>query len=139
MEHQQSIRYVYTTVCKAAYNLITSFVSLWQQQIPAANTASGGQFPKPSYSTGYGSTSYDALSQASQDYTKGAYPSSVNQQTKSQNVANPPQTGTSSDITSSMYSKGHVALNKVNVSLLVRIFQIAQIVFIIYIFYFTVI
>nr|XP_036223489.1 protein lingerer isoform X14 [Bactrocera oleae] len=83
-------------------------------QIPAANTASGGQFPKPSYSTGYGSTSYDALSQASQDYTKGAYPSSVNQQTKSQNVANPPQTGTSSDITSSMYSKGHVALNKVN-------------------------
>ncbi|XP_054736612.1 protein lingerer isoform X11 [Anastrepha obliqua] len=83
-------------------------------QIPAANTASGGQFPKPSYSTGYGSTSYDTLSQASQDYTKGAYPSSVNQQTKSQNVANPPQTGTSSDITSSMYGKGHVALNKVN-------------------------
>uniref|UniRef100_A0A034WCB1 Protein lingerer n=1 Tax=Bactrocera dorsalis TaxID=27457 RepID=A0A034WCB1_BACDO len=83
-------------------------------QIPAANTASGGQFPKPSYSTGYGSTNYDALSQASQDYTKGAYPSSVNQQTKSQNVANPPQTGSSSDITSSMYSKGHVALNKVN-------------------------
>nr|XP_036223493.1 protein lingerer isoform X17 [Bactrocera oleae] len=88
--------------------------AIYPQQIPAANTASGGQFPKPSYSTGYGSTSYDALSQASQDYTKGAYPSSVNQQTKSQNVANPPQTGTSSDITSSMYSKGHVALNKVN-------------------------
>ncbi|XP_039955431.1 protein lingerer isoform X7 [Bactrocera tryoni] len=88
--------------------------AIYPQQIPAANTASGGQFPKPSYSTGYGSTSYDALSQASQDYTKGAYPSSVNQQTKSQNVANPPQTGSSSDITSSMYSKGHVALNKVN-------------------------
>ncbi|XP_028893459.2 protein lingerer isoform X3 [Zeugodacus cucurbitae] len=88
--------------------------AIYPQQIPAANTASGGQFAKPSYSTGYGSTSYDALSQASQDYTKGAYPSSVNQQTKSQNVANPPQTGTSSDITSSMYSKTHVALNKVN-------------------------
>ncbi|XP_012160835.1 protein lingerer isoform X2 [Ceratitis capitata] len=88
--------------------------AIYPQQIPAANTASGGQFPKPSYSTGYGSTSYDTLSQASQDYTKGAYPSSVNQQTKSQNVANPPQTGTTSDITSSMYSKGHVALNKVN-------------------------
>ncbi|XP_055921490.1 protein lingerer isoform X8 [Eupeodes corollae] len=83
-------------------------------QIPAANTASGGQFPKPSYNTGYGSASYDALSQATQDYTKGAYPSSVNQQTKSQNVANPPQAGTGSDITSSMYGKGHVALNKVN-------------------------
>ncbi|KAL9916089.1 ubiquitin-associated protein-like lingerer isoform 2-T2 [Glossina fuscipes fuscipes] len=83
-------------------------------QIPAANTASGGQFPKPSYNTGYGSTNYDALSQASQDYTKGTYPSSVNQQTKSQNVTNPPQAGTASDITSSMYGKGHVALNKVN-------------------------
>ncbi|XP_017472785.1 PREDICTED: protein lingerer isoform X3 [Rhagoletis zephyria] len=88
--------------------------AIYPQQIPAANTASGGQFPKPSYNTGYGSTSYDTLSQASQDYTKGAYPSSVNQQSKSQNVANPPQTGTSSDITSSMYGKGHVALNKVN-------------------------
>uniref|UniRef100_A0A1A9WWK5 Protein lingerer n=1 Tax=Glossina brevipalpis TaxID=37001 RepID=A0A1A9WWK5_9MUSC len=83
-------------------------------QIPTANTASGGQFPKPSYNTGYGSTNYDALSQASQDYTKGTYPSSVNQQTKSQNVTNPPQPGTASDITSSMYGKGHVALNKVN-------------------------
>ncbi|XP_067631505.1 protein lingerer isoform X1 [Eurosta solidaginis] len=88
--------------------------AIYPQQIPAANTASGGQFPKPSYSTGYGSTSYDALQQASQDYTKGAYPSTVNQQTKSQNVANPPQSGTNSDITSSMYGKGHVALNKVN-------------------------
>lgn len=88
--------------------------AIYPQQIPAANTASGGQFPKPSYSTGYGSTSYDALTQASQDYTKGAYPSSVNQQTKSQNVTNPPQAGTGSDITSSMYGKGHVALNKVN-------------------------
>ncbi|XP_075170073.1 ubiquitin-associated protein-like lingerer isoform X3 [Haematobia irritans] len=83
-------------------------------QIPAANTASGGQFPKPSYNTGYGSTNYDALSQASQDYTNKTYPSSVNQPTKSQNVTNPPQAGTASDITSSMYGKGHVALNKVN-------------------------
>ncbi|XP_055839692.1 protein lingerer isoform X12 [Episyrphus balteatus] len=88
--------------------------AIYPQQIPAANTASGGQFPKPSYNTGYGSASYDALSQATQDYTKGAYPSSVNQQTKSQNVTNPPQAGTGSDITSSMYGKGHVALNKVN-------------------------
>uniref|UniRef100_T1PN58 Protein lingerer n=1 Tax=Musca domestica TaxID=7370 RepID=T1PN58_MUSDO len=83
-------------------------------QIPAANTASGGQFPKPSYNTGYGSTNYDALSQASQDYTNKTYPSSVNQPTKSQNVTNPPQAGTASDITSSMYGKTHVALNKVN-------------------------
>lgn len=89
---------------------------LFQQQIPAANTASGGQFPKPSYNTGYGSTNYDALSQASQDYTNKTYPSSVNQPTKSQNVTNPPQAGTASDITSSMYGKTHVALNKVNVS-----------------------
>uniref|UniRef100_A0A1A9W363 UBA domain-containing protein n=1 Tax=Glossina brevipalpis TaxID=37001 RepID=A0A1A9W363_9MUSC len=83
-------------------------------QIPAANTASGGQFSKPSYNTGYGSTNYDALSQASQDYAKCTYPLSVNQQTKFQNVTNLPQTGTASDITSSMYGKGHVLLNKVN-------------------------
>ncbi|XP_037940885.1 protein lingerer-like isoform X4 [Teleopsis dalmanni] len=88
--------------------------AIYPQQIPAANTASGGQFPKPSYNTGYGSTSYDALTQASQDYTKGAYPSNVNQPTKSQNVTNPQQGATGSDITSSMYGKGHVALNKVN-------------------------
>uniref|UniRef100_A0A1B0BVT9 Uncharacterized protein n=1 Tax=Glossina palpalis gambiensis TaxID=67801 RepID=A0A1B0BVT9_9MUSC len=38
----------------------------------------------------------------------------INQQTKSQKCTNPPQAGIASDITSSMYGKGHVALNKVN-------------------------
>nr|XP_017025217.1 protein lingerer isoform X10 [Drosophila kikkawai] len=85
-------------------------------QIPAANTASGGQFPKPSYSAGYGSTSYDTLSQTTQDYSKGGggYSSSVNQQSKTQTVSNQSQAGTGSDLTSSMYGKGHVTLNKVN-------------------------
>ncbi|XP_016943305.4 protein lingerer isoform X3 [Drosophila suzukii] len=83
-------------------------------QIPAANTASGQQFPKPSYSAGYGSTSYDTLSQTTQDYSKGGYSSSVNQQSKTQAVSNQSQAGTGSDLTSSMYGKGHVALNKVN-------------------------
>ncbi|XP_017072895.1 protein lingerer isoform X10 [Drosophila eugracilis] len=83
-------------------------------QIPAANTASGQQFPKPSYSAGYGSTGYDTLSQTTPDYSKGGYSSSVNQQSKTQAVSNQSQTGTGSDLTSSMYGKGHVALNKVN-------------------------
>lgn len=84
--------------------------------MPTANASSGGQFPKPSYNSGYGSTAYDALGQNTQDYSKGAYPGTgVGQQSKGQNVTNPP-TGTGSDITSSMYGKSHVALNKVNVS-----------------------
>lgn len=86
--------------------------------MPTANTATGGQFPKPSYNSGgYGSTNYDALTQASQDYAKVTYPSSVNQQTKTQNIVNaPPPTGANADISTSVYGKGHVALNKVNVS-----------------------
>ncbi|XP_033251884.1 protein lingerer-like [Drosophila miranda] len=88
--------------------------AIYPQQIPTANTASGGQFPKPSYSAGYGSTNYDTLSQTTQDYSKGGYSTSVNQQTKTQKVSNQPQAGTASDLTSSMYGKGHVALNKVN-------------------------
>ncbi|XP_022228682.2 protein lingerer isoform X7 [Drosophila obscura] len=88
--------------------------AIYPQQIPTANTASGGQFPKPSYGAGYGSTNYDTLSQTTQDYSKGGYSSSVNQQAKPQTVSNQPQAGTASDLTSSMYSKGHVALNKVN-------------------------
>ncbi|XP_033246232.1 protein lingerer isoform X8 [Drosophila miranda] len=88
--------------------------AIYPQQIPTANTASGGQFPKPSYSAGYGSTNYDTLSQTTQDYSKGGYSTSVNQQTKTQTVSNQPQAGTASDLTSSMYGKGHVALNKVN-------------------------
>ncbi|XP_043662497.1 protein lingerer isoform X2 [Drosophila teissieri] len=88
--------------------------AIYPQQIPAANTASGQQFPKPSYSAGYGSTSYDTLSQTTQDYSKGGYSSSVNQQSKTQTVSNQSQAGTGSDLTSSMYGKGHVALNKVN-------------------------
>ncbi|KAH8394773.1 hypothetical protein KR222_005153 [Zaprionus bogoriensis] len=88
--------------------------AIYPQQIPAANTASGGQFPKPSYSANYGSTSYDTLSQTTQDYSKGGYSSSVNQQSKTQTVSNQPQAGTGSDLSSSMYGKNHVALNKVN-------------------------
>lgn len=82
-----------------------------------ANASSGAQFPKPAYNSGYGSAGYDALSQSAQDYTKSAYPGTgVGQQSKGQNVSNPPPTATGSDITSSMYGKSHVALNKVNVS-----------------------
>lgn len=85
--------------------------------MPTANASSGGQFPKPSYNSGYGSTAYDTLGQNTQDYSKGAYPGTgVGQQSKGQNVTNPPPTGTGSDISSSMYGKSHVALNKVNVS-----------------------
>ncbi|CAD7076827.1 unnamed protein product [Hermetia illucens] len=91
--------------------------AIYPQQMPTANATSGGQFPKPSYNSGYGSTSYDALSQATKDYNKGyiEYPASgVGQQSKAQNVTNPPQASSGSDISSSMYGKSHVALNKVN-------------------------
>lgn len=86
--------------------------------MPTANTATGGQFPKPSYNAaGYGSTNYDALTQASQDYAKVTYPSSVNPQAKTQNIVNaPPPSAANADISTSVYGKGHVALNKVNVS-----------------------
>lgn len=80
----------------------------------AANATSGGQFSKPSYNSGYGSTGYDTLSQTTQDYNKGGYPG-TGQQSKGQTVSNPQPAGTGSDITSSMYGKSHVALNKVNV------------------------
>lgn len=92
-----------------------------------ANASSGAQFPKPSYNSGYGSTGYDALSQSAQDYSKGAYPGTgVGQQSKGQSVSNPPPTATGSDITSSMYGKSHVALNKVNVSLMGKYFSETQ-------------
>lgn len=75
-----------------------------------ANPTSGGQYGKPS-SYSYGSTGYDTA----QDYNKTAYQSAgVGQQAKGQNVSN--QSAGTSDISSSMYSKSHVALNKVNVS-----------------------
>lgn len=76
-----------------------------------ANPTSGGQYAKPS-SYSYGSTGYDTT----QDYNvKTAYQSAgVGQQSKGQNVSN--QSAGNSDISSSMYSKSHVALNKVNVS-----------------------
>lgn len=81
------------------------------------NASTGAQFQKPSYNSGYGSTGYDTLSQTGQDYNKSGYASSGGQQSKGQNVTNPPQSGTGSDISSSMYGKSHVALNKVNVSI----------------------
>lgn len=86
-----------------------------------ANATSGGQFPKPSYNSGYGSTGYDTLSQTTQDYNKGGYPG-TGQQSKGQTVSNPQPAGTGSDITSSMYGKSHVALNKVNVRQIFHLF-----------------
>lgn len=88
----------------------------------ATNASSGAQFPKPSYNSGYGSTAgYDTLNQSTQDYNKGAYPGTgVGQQSKGQNVTNAPPSGSGSDISSSMYGKSHVTLNKVNVSTLFR-------------------
>lgn len=79
-----------------------------------ANATSGTQFAKPSNYSAYGTAGYDTLNQATQDYNKTAYQSAgVGQQAKGQAVSN--QT---SDIGSSMYSKSHVALNKVNVSII---------------------
>lgn len=85
----------------------------------ATNASSGAQFQKQSYNNAaYGSTGgYDTLSQTGQDYNKGAYPGTgVGQPSKGQNVTNPPPSGTGTDISSAMYGKSHVALNKVNVS-----------------------
>lgn len=92
--------------------------ALYPQQMAAANASSGAQFAKPTYNnSGYGSTGYDTLSQSAQDYSKNAYAGSGGQQSKGQNVSNPPPSGTGSDISSSMYgNKSHAALNKVNVS-----------------------
>lgn len=84
----------------------------------ATNASTGAQFPKPSYNSGYGSTGYDALSQSTQDYNKGSYPGTgVGQPgSKGQGVSNAPPSGSGSDMSTSMYGKSHVALNKVNVS-----------------------
>lgn len=100
------------------------FLSPLQQQMATANASSGAQFPKPSYNSGYGSAGYDTLSQTGQDYNKSSYASSGAQQSKGQNVTNPPQSGAGSDISSSMYGKGHVALNKVNVSISILLIDI---------------
>lgn len=89
--------------------------AIYPQQM-ATNATSGGQFQKPAYSSGYGTSGYDTLSQTGQDYNKNPYPSSgVGQQSKGQTVTNPQSAGGSgSDIAPSMYGKSHVALNKVN-------------------------
>lgn len=85
----------------------------------ATNASTGAQFPKPSYNSGYGSTGYDTLSQSTQDYNKGSYPGTgVGQPSKGQSVSNAPPSGTGSDMSTSMYGKSHVALNKVNVSVI---------------------
>lgn len=92
---------------------------VYPQQMATANATSGGQFPKPSYNSGYGSSAYESLNQSAQDYSKSGYQSASvgQQQSKGQSVNNPQQSGSGSDITSSMYGKSHVALNKVNVSI----------------------
>lgn len=92
---------------------------MYPQQMATANATSGGQFPKPSYSSGYGSSSYDSLNQSAQDYSKSGYQSGGvgQQQSKGgQSVNSQQQSSSGSDISSSMYSKSHAALNKVNVS-----------------------
>ena len=93
---------------------------VYPQQMATTNATSGGQFPKPNaYNSGYGSSAYDSLNQTGQDYGKtGGYQSAGvgQQQSKGQSVNNPQQSGSGSDISSSMYGKSHVALNKVNVS-----------------------
>lgn len=93
---------------------------VYPQQMATTNATSGGQFPKPNAynSGGYGSSAYDSLNQSAQDYGKsGGYQSAGvgQQQSKGQSVNNPQQSGSGSDISSSMYGKSHVALNKVNV------------------------
>lgn len=100
---------------------------VYPQQMATTNATSGGQFAKPNaYNSGYGSSAYDSLNQSAQDYGKsggggggGGYQSAGvgQQQSKGgQSVNNPQQSGSGSDISSSMYGKSHVALNKVNVS-----------------------
>ncbi|XP_065075601.1 protein lingerer isoform X4 [Ochlerotatus camptorhynchus] len=90
--------------------------AVYPPQPMATNATSGGQFQKPAYNSGYGTSGYDALSQTGQDYNKNPYPSSgVGQQSKGQTVSNQQSAGGSgSDIAPSMYGKSHVALNKVN-------------------------
>ncbi|XP_055536642.1 protein lingerer isoform X1 [Wyeomyia smithii] len=89
--------------------------AIYPQQM-TTNATSGGQFQKPAYNSGYGTSGYDTLSQTGQDYNKNPYPTSgVGQQSKGQTVSNPQSAGGSgSDIAPSMYGKSHVALNKVN-------------------------
>lgn len=70
-----------------------------------------GQFAKQTaYNSGYGSTSYDSMNPTNQEYNKTAY-QGAGQQSKGSN-----QNTSNSELTSSMYNKSHVALNKVNVS-----------------------
>lgn len=90
--------------------------AVYPPQPMATNATSGGQFQKPAYNSGYGTSGYDTLSQSGQDYNKNPYPSSgVGQQSKGQTVSNQQSAGGSgSDIAPSMYGKSHVALNKVN-------------------------
>jgi hypothetical protein len=99
-------------------------------QLPTATNAHGAtnstQYAKPAtYNSGYGS-GYDSLSgQGTADYTKnsGGYVSAGSQggqSSKANVVGNAASSSnaapSASDLTSSMYSKTHVALNKVNVS-----------------------
>lgn len=77
-----------------------------QMQVTNPNA---GQFAKQTaYNSGYGSTSYDTMNQTNQEYNKTAY-QSAGQQSKGSN-----QNTSNSELTSSMYNKSHVALNKVN-------------------------
>lgn len=94
---------------------------VYPQQMATANATSAGQFPKPNAynSGGYGSSAYESLNQSAQDYGKsgvGYQSAGVGQQQSKggQSVNNPQQSGSGTDISSSMYGKSHVALGKVN-------------------------
>jgi hypothetical protein len=84
--------------------------AIYPQQMATANATSGGQFAKPSYSSSYGSSTYDNLTQGSQDYGKTTYNSGGGVgQTKPQAPANNQSGGNSG---SEIFGKGHAALGK---------------------------
>ena len=89
--------------------------------MPANPTA--GQFAKQSaYSGGYGSAGYDTMNQVTPEYNKTTAYQNSGQPSKGHSASN--QSGTNTDIASSMYNKSHVTLNKVNVSIELKSFDL---------------
>lgn len=79
-----------------------------------SNAIRNETYPQPSIQT---KRTNQTNKKKTQDYNKTVYSGSGSQQSKGQNISNPPPSGTGSDISSSMYgNKSHAALNKVNVS-----------------------
>lgn len=100
---------------------VSSMVIYFQQIATAGSAASssGSYSTKPgSYNSAYGGgTNYDTLSNSA---SSGDYKNSTSGYSNSQNKNGSTNSSTnpagSSDISTTMYSKGHVTLNKVNVS-----------------------